>query len=375
MPRMIELIRQNAVPANMMRAAARGSLSLPPAETIEILVHLSEHPFFGEQARLTLAGWDEKSSLEVACDPQTPPPVLNYLSAPTNLRPKLVPALVSNPRVPTTRVAQIAEQCSREILGLLLESERVRISAPVLRAMLKNLRLSSEQKQTVDDLLAGMPDPTESNEIEDAEVARFLQEHGAEIAAEDGKPYVLLGASELEQAELAATRDMPGASTGDAAADEALRALSFGQKHEYAERVSVVQRIAKMTVGERVQLALKGNKDERFLLIRDGARIVARAVLESPKLTDAELDQFAAMKNVNESILRTLGTKQKFLKRYSVIRILTMNPKTPIDVSLDLVPRLLMNDLRHLTRNRDVSDTVVKFAQKLYRLRSTSRQQ
>ena len=41
MPRMIELIRQSVVPANIMRAAARGALALPPAEMIEILVHLS----------------------------------------------------------------------------------------------------------------------------------------------------------------------------------------------------------------------------------------------------------------------------------------------------------------------------------------------
>ena len=58
MPRMIDMIRQAAVPATLMRAAARGALSLPESETIEILVYLANHPLFGEQARLTLAGWD-----------------------------------------------------------------------------------------------------------------------------------------------------------------------------------------------------------------------------------------------------------------------------------------------------------------------------
>ena len=81
MPRMIELIRQSAVPANIMRAAARGALALPPAEMIEILVQLTANPVFAQESRMTLAGWDEASSLAAASDRHTPAAVLAYLSA------------------------------------------------------------------------------------------------------------------------------------------------------------------------------------------------------------------------------------------------------------------------------------------------------
>jgi len=122
-----------------------------------------------------------------------------------------------------------------------------------------------------------------------------------------------------------------------------------------------------------VQLAMKGNRDERAILIRDGARIVSSAVLESPKLTDSEVDAFAALKNVSENVLRGIGTKRKFLKRYSVIRILTMNPKTTVDLALTLIPHLMVNDLKNLTKNRDVSETVVKMAVKLFRDRTSAK--
>jgi hypothetical protein len=83
MQRMIELIRSSSVPATLMQAAARGALSVSPAEMIEILVHIANHnKVFGQQARMTLAGWEEKSSLEAAASPQTPPEVLDYLIAP-----------------------------------------------------------------------------------------------------------------------------------------------------------------------------------------------------------------------------------------------------------------------------------------------------
>jgi hypothetical protein len=75
-----------------------------------------------------------------------------------------------------------------------------------------------------------------------------------------------------------------------------------------------------MSVGERVQLAMKGTKDERFILIRDGSRVVSLAVLESPKVTDTEVEGFAAMKNVQEIVLRGIAAKRKFMKKYGVIR-------------------------------------------------------
>src|SRR5208337_4284194 len=100
MPRMLDMIRNSQVPSNLMQSAARGALSAPPGETIEILVHLALHnKLFGEQARLTLAGWDEKASLAAAADPKTSAEVLGYFVSPENQRPGLLPALADNPSV------------------------------------------------------------------------------------------------------------------------------------------------------------------------------------------------------------------------------------------------------------------------------------
>ena len=53
---MLDLIRESAVPPSVMRSASHGALSLPADEIVEILVYLSQHQLFGEQARLSLAG-------------------------------------------------------------------------------------------------------------------------------------------------------------------------------------------------------------------------------------------------------------------------------------------------------------------------------
>ena len=98
MSRMIDLFRKSEVPSNLMHAAARGALSVAPAEMIEILVHLAKHNHtFGAEARLTLAGWDEQTSKAVASEPATSREVLEYLCSLNNLRPALLPSLLDNP--------------------------------------------------------------------------------------------------------------------------------------------------------------------------------------------------------------------------------------------------------------------------------------
>ncbi len=369
MPRMIELIRQSAVPANLMHAAARGALALPPAEMIEILVQLTENSVFTQQARMTLAGWDETSSLAAAADPQAPPAVLDYFSKPENLRLRLLPALLDNSSVPESRVVDIAHSASRDIIPVLLASPRVQAAASVLHALAGNQRLEDRESQCVREMLAGLGEPEKPIQAE--EPTPYEVAHAAEIAAEEGKPFTLvtltgdiLGLG-FEDFDLLPTAEdaistlevLPAleATATKAAADPVLQ-----------KRLSTFHKIAKLTVGQRVQLAMKGSREERFILIRDGAKVVALAVLESPKLTESEVEFFAGMRNVQEVVLRSITLKRKFMKVYGVIKALVSNPRTPLDASLPLLAHLLLNDLRMLSANRNVNDTIRKLSTKLY---------
>src|ERR1700676_1431532 len=154
MPRSIDLIRANKLPSNMMPFAAKGALSVPPDENIEILVYLAKHnKIFGDLARITLAGWDEKASLAAASDPKTPREVLDYLISPDNIRPKLLPALLENPTVPDSELAKFAISASRESIQTMLQSPRVCSSAGVLDCLRSNPYLKGEEAATVTNLI------------------------------------------------------------------------------------------------------------------------------------------------------------------------------------------------------------------------------
>ena len=112
---------------------------------------------------------------------------------------------------------------------------------------------------------------------------------------------------------------------------------------------------------------MKGTKEERSILVRDSTKLVALAVLESPKITDAEVEKFASQKNVLEAVLRQIPMKRRFAKNYCVVRNLVANPRTPLDVSLGLMKNLLVPDLRNLSSNKEVSDTIRKLALKMFK--------
>jgi hypothetical protein len=139
------------------------------------------------------------------------------------------------------------------------------------------------------------------------------------------------------------------------------------------KRLSLLQRLAKMSVTERMQLAFKGGREERMALIRDSARLVQRAVMQSPKLTEREVEGFASITSLTEEVLRLIATMRSFRKNYTIARNLVFNPKTPIDVSLHLLPRLLAPDLRTLSTNKNIPETLRSFAQKTFRQRTETR--
>jgi len=112
---------------------------------------------------------------------------------------------------------------------------------------------------------------------------------------------------------------------------------------------------------------MRGNKEERGILIRDSTKLVSLAVLDSPKVSEAEVEKFALQKNVLEAVLRAIPMRRKYAKNYSIMRNLVFNPRTPLDLSLGLMKNLLMHDLKNLSGNKEVSDTVRKLALRMFK--------
>ena len=398
----LELIKKNAVPVNVMRSAAKGALPLPPDETLEVLVYMAQHPLFGKDARMTLAGWDPQAALEVLSKDTAVPEVLLYYWQPENRRPVLMPTLIENPAIPENLLIELADTASRETVKMLLASARARSSPGVVEALVGNANLNPEEAQELQggghpeqEAVSQQPEQTleEFEVVPDPESAAaleaFQREHATAIAAEEGKPFELVK-DEEPAAEVATTETASGgeeveetgavvtsapASPAMTAANAVARGMPLENPDDFdaaeQKKLTVLQRVSKLNVGQRIKLGFIGGKEERALLIRDTARLVQNAVLSSPKLTDAEAESFAASKNLQENVFREIARQRRFLKLYPVVRNLANNPRCPLDISLTLVKTLHVYDLKSLRHNKNVPDTIRKVAAKLYTEKAT----
>jgi hypothetical protein len=125
---------------------------------------------------------------------------------------------------------------------------------------------------------------------------------------------------------------------------------------EAADEESVTKRVTSLGVMDRMKLATRGTREQRSVLVRDPNRLVAAAVLSSPKLTESEVEQFAKMTNVAEDVLRVIGTNRAWTKNYGVIAGLVRNPKTPLAISMTLLQRVNDRDVKMLAIDRNVPE-------------------
>lgn len=318
-------------------AAARGEADLPPEAALGLLVALSRDADerVRTEARRTLAAWPAETLESLVSRQNTSADVLEFFLTPENLRPELLPNLLTNRYTPQDAIAELAAIADLEIVKILLDNiDRLRTRALVaLKNNSSYLKMHESRLTALEEGFVFEPS--------------FLELLIAEAQLEDERRQAV-ALSEEEIAKL----------------DEQI-AKAEAEGNEERKHESVYAKIARMTVSQKVQLALKGNKDERAMLIRDSSKVISRAVLGSPKLTDAEVETFSALKSVSDEVLRLISMNRKFMKSYSVLRNLANNPRTPIDVGLSLLARLLPQDQRGVMQNKNVSEVVRKSAEKM----------
>jgi hypothetical protein len=124
--------------------------------------------------------------------------------------------------------------------------------------------------------------------------------------------------------------------------------------------------IMRMSVPERVKLALRGSKEERRFLIADGSRMVSLAVLRSRGLTLTEVESFCAMRYLDDEVFYQITRKRDWIRRQRIMLTLVRNPKVPLAITMPLIPRLPLRELRNIARDRNLPEAIRTIAGKTY---------
>ncbi len=123
--------------------------------------------------------------------------------------------------------------------------------------------------------------------------------------------------------------------------------------------------IAGLSVPLKVELAAKGNREVRQILSRDPSKLVARAVITSPRISDNDIHSYATSSLTNEEILRAIGDNREWMSKPMMVLAIVSNPRTPIPMAMRMLTRISVADLNLLARNRNIPALVRREAKRL----------
>ncbi len=137
------------------------------------------------------------------------------------------------------------------------------------------------------------------------------------------------------------------------------------EEEEEQRKASLAQKIQKMKVAQKIQLAVKGDKEARNILMRDSNRMVQIAIINNPRLTEGEVVMIAQSKSIDEEVLRRIAASREWLKQYRVRLALCTNPKTPVAISTKLVTTLMPTDVKLISKSKSVPTIVAQAARRM----------
>lgn len=123
--------------------------------------------------------------------------------------------------------------------------------------------------------------------------------------------------------------------------------------------------LLQMSVVQKIRLALVGDGNARKLLIRDPKKMVSSAVLKSPRLTDGEVRNFAGKKELSEDVIASIARNRGWTRDYGVRKALLYNPKCPQSVALAFLRSMVENDVKVVSKHRDVPGVVRRAAKRI----------
>jgi hypothetical protein len=349
----ISLIESGAYPRDVVATIARGFMPLAQEDLIGVLVYLaqSDDAEIAGHARDSLSQEvPPRAMFEYASNEQIEPEhLLRLVNFATDTL--VLEALIRNRAVSDTTIVELARRADARVQEVIVINQARILRAPeILDALLENPELTAdarrralETREEFFEKKSRLPVPEEADddgpELLDVpldEIADLLAK-AAELEAEP-QPPSLVSLSESEKAN--------------------------------PKKASLWARLSFMGLGEKVQLAFRGDRTARMLLVRDRNKLICSAVMRNPRMTEQEAEQIASMRNVEDEVLRLIGMRRDWMGKYNIMITLCRNPKTPLGVVLPLINRLTLRDLKGLKDDKGVQHVVRDLARKAYLIRT-----
>ena len=346
----IGLIESGTYPRDVVATIARGYLPLPQDDLIEVLAYLggSDDEEVASLARTALMEVPPRIVLGFASNEQiAPEPLVRLLRVTTDEA--TLETLIRNRAVPDDAIADLARSAEARVQEVIVINQARILRAPqILDALMGNPRLSPEARRRALETREEFFEKKARIDFAAAEeIAEAIEPELVDVPLD---PIADLLSRAVEQDQL--PPQPPVALT------------ELETKNEKAS--AIWAKLSYLSVSEKVQLAFKGDRMLRMLLVRERNKLVCSAVMRNPRISDQEIENIAGMRNVEEEVLRLIAKNREWSGKYNVMVILCRNPKTPVGVVLPFINRLTLRDLKSLKDDKGVQQVVRETAKKLY---------
>ncbi|AGC45108.1 hypothetical protein MYSTI_03802 [Myxococcus stipitatus DSM 14675] len=340
-----------AAPVPLRMMAAKSLVPLSPSDMLGALFMLTfdADTAVRETAAKTSSGLPEKILGSALRDEEVQPQVLGYFLGLLKEKDAYAEMLVLNASTPDEAVAAVARDCGAKLAEIIGQNQlRLLRHEDILRNLCSNAQAPVSLIDGVCDFAvrSGMQ-LTDVPQMKAARVRLFGPE-AAEAPPDPGP-----------------TAEQVLQEMGGEVSDENAAPLEEGK------RLTLAQRLMKMSISEKIKLATLGNKEARGALIRDTNKLVAVAVIRSPRITDGEVLSCAANRAIMEDVLRVIYNNREWTKNMKVKLALVKNPKVPLTVTMKFLNVLRDNELKDLSRDKNVPAAVQQFAKKMLEKKTT----
>jgi hypothetical protein len=343
-------LQKHADPAAPLPLRTMGAKGLVPAvapvdlTTLLFMLSCDADATIRETAQKTAEGLPDKIWGVALRSEGLKPAVLDWLADRFASKEPAVEMVLLNPVTSDETMARLALTASQRLGEIIRQNElRLLRHDGIIRALCQNPHALAS---TID----GACDFCVRNGLTLLDVPQLVEAHrrihGVDPAAQVGPPPETAVALMAEYTQELAHDDGP---EGPPHAET---------PEESSKKLTITQRVMKMSVSEKIKLATLGNKEARTLLLRDANKLVCMAAATSPRITDGEIVTLANSRTASADVLRYIYENREFLRTYAVKISLVKNPKVPLPTALKLLITLQEKDIKELARDRNVPQTV-----------------
>lgn len=328
----------------MLAAIASGAAPLPGRVLVEAWICLikGQDQALAAASLKSLQNYPEKMLLGTV-QGELSSWALGILAEIFSARENVLEAILLNHETPDETFVQIARSCSEKLTQMIVNNQERVIQAPAIVPALEanphNLKSNTDR------------------------LRHFLQLAGVFIPGDQAP------AAEEKAVDLSSLDEPTSTEAGEQIDEKVEKALKAASNLTEEQRLSLTNYIAKLNVGGKIKLAMKGNKEARQILIRDVNSIVATSVLKSPRISELEVAAYARLRSVCDDVIRIIATSATFTKSYEVKLAICLHSKSPIQQAMGFLKFLTYRDLAKVAKDRNILMPVKKAAKELVELK------